>query len=138
MKKLIKYFYIFLAAIFLLCTLFEIYVYMKNKSSDVGIFYLFFNFFIMFLLISIIFNYDKSNMNIRVSKNIISIIVGIFTSFVLSFVLSFIFKYTDSSYLFNDSIFIVSKIVKPIIYIMLGAVSVLELKAPKIAKDGSR
>lgn len=128
MDKFIKYFYVFLTASFLILTSCEIFIYMKMESNYVGIFYLFFNFFIMFLLFSISINYDKSTKNIRISKNIIAILLGIFTSFVLTLIIPHIFGYTDSSYLFEDSIFIIGKIIKPIVYALLGVVSVLELK----------
>ncbi len=128
MNKLLKYIYCSISVLFVVFTVFEIFVYMKMDSNYVGIFYLFLNFFVMFLLLSITINYDKGNKSVRISKNIIVIGIGVFASFILSIILPFIFKYTDSSYLFNDSIFVVSKILKPILYVVLGVVSVVELK----------
>ena len=84
MNRFIKYFYVFITALFALLTAYEIYMYMKIDSNYIGIFYLFFNFFVMFLLFTITFNYKTANKNIRFSKNIVVIIVGIFSSFVLA------------------------------------------------------
>ncbi len=128
MNRFIKYFYVFITALFALLTAYEIYMYMKIDSNYIGIFYLFFNFFVMFLLFTITFNYKTANKNIRFSKNIVVIIVGIFSSFVLALLLPNIFHYTDDSFLFENSIYVISKIIKPIIYISLGAVSALEMK----------
>ena len=136
MNKFIKYVYIILTAVFLLLTAYEIFVYMKLDSNYVGIIYLFFNFFIMFLLFSTCYNYEKGNIGIRISKNMIAIGLGVFTSFILSLVLPYIFKYSDSSFLFSDGIFVVSKILKPIVYVMLGVVSVLELKPNLLKRNG--
>lgn len=128
MNRFIKYFYVFITSIFVLLTLYEIILYLRIDSNYVGVFYLFFNFFVMFLLFTITINYETAKRNIRISKNIFAIIVGIFNSFLLTFVLTHIFSYTDSSYLFTDSIFVISKIIKPIIYLSLGAISVIEIK----------
>lgn len=131
MSKILKYFYIFITSTFILLTIYEIVMYMKLDSNYLGIFYLFFNFFIMFLLFTMTYNYSKANKNIRVSKNIIVVVLGVFASFVLSLLLPHIFNYTDDSYLFNDYIFVISKILKPILYLLLAGVSVVEIKCVK-------
>lgn len=128
MNRFIKYFYMTITLIFSLLTLYEVYVYMSINSNYIGIFYLFLNFFVMFLLFTITYNYDSANVNIRISKNIVAIVIGIISSFILTLILSQIFNYTDDSYLFNDKIFVISKIIKPMIYLSIGVVSTLELK----------
>ena len=131
MNRIIKYFYVFITALFALFTAYEIYMYMKVDSNYFGIFYLFLNFFVMFLLFTITYNYESANRNIRISKNIVSIIVGVLSSFVLAYLLLYIFHYVDDSFLFNDSIYVISKIIKPIMYLSLGVVSYLEIKQTK-------
>lgn len=131
MNRFIKYFYVFITALFALFTAYEIYIYMKVDSNYFGIFYLFLNFFVMFLLFTITYNYESANRNIRISKNIVSIIVGVLSSFVLTYLLPYIFHYVDDSFLFNDSIYVISKIIKPIMYLSLGVVSYLEIKQTK-------
>lgn len=131
MGRVMKYFYMCLTAVFILFTAFEVYVYMKMDANYVGIFYLLLNFFIMFMLFTTSYNYDNANKKIRFSKNIIVIIVGIFTSFILTFILSHAFSYVDNSYIFNKSIFVISKIIKPIIYFLILVESILELKLDK-------
>ena len=69
MNRIIKYFYVFITALFALFTAYEIYMYMKVDSNYFGIFYLFLNFFVMFLLFTITYNYESANRNIRISKN---------------------------------------------------------------------
>lgn len=131
MNRVFKYFYVFITALFALLTAYEIYMYMKISSNYFGILYLFFNFFVMFLLFTISYNYESANKNIRISKNIVSIVVGVIASFVLAYLLPYVFGYMDDSYLFNDSIYVISKIIKPIMYLSLGVVSFLEIRQTK-------
>ena len=135
MNKSLKYFYYIITAIFMFLTLFEIYTYMKMESNYLGLFYLFLNLFIMFLLFTISYNYDKSNKEIRISKNIMAIIFGLIASFILGLLLPNIFNYKDASYLFTKNIKIISKIIKPIIYIFLGVASYVEIKLIKKLKS---
>lgn len=131
MGRVMKYFYMFLTAVFILFTAFEVYMYMKMDANYVGIFYLLFNFFIMFMLFTTSYNYDSANKKIRFSKSVISVVIGVFTSFILTFILSLIFNYTDSSYAFDDSIFVVSKVIKPVIYFLILLISILDIRLEK-------
>lgn len=131
MNRFFKYFYVFITTLFALLTAYEIYMYMKIDSNYFGIFYLFLNFFVMFLLFTITYNYESASKNIRISKNIVSIIVGLLASFVLAYLLPYIFNYADDSFFFSDSIYVISKIIKPIMYLSLGVVSFLEIKQTK-------
>lgn len=135
MKKYLKYFYSIITALFMILTIFEIYFYMVSESNYLGLFYLIFNLYIMFLLFTIFYNYNKSNKKIRISKNIMVIIIGIISSFILSSILSHIFSYNDNSQIYSDKIFVISKIIKPIIYTFLGIVSFIEIKLTKKFKS---
>ena len=128
MNRFIKYFYVFITVLFALLTAYEMYMYMNVSSNYFGIFYLFLNFFVMFLLFTITYNYSSGSKNIRISKNIVAIVIGIISSFILTLILPYIFHYTDDSYLFNDKIFVISKIIKPIIYISMAIITVIEVK----------
>lgn len=123
--------YYLLTVIFVVLTFYEVFVYLKLDSNYLGVFYLFFNFFIMFLLISDCFNYLEKNVSIRVSKNIFAFVLGMVSSFVIVLVVPSIFGYSDSSYLFNKKIFVVSKVIKPIIYLSLLVISFVEKKTLK-------
>lgn len=131
MSKFLKSFYYILTGLFVLLTAYEVYMYMTMDSNYLGIFYLFFNFFVMFLMFTVSYNYDESNRSIRVSKNIIALIIGVIASFVLSLLLPYMFNYKDDSFLFMKSIFIISKIIKPIIYLLLGVLSFYEIRLTK-------
>ncbi len=131
MTRVIKYMYYLLTVIFVVLTFYEVFVYLKLDSNYLGVFYLFFNFFIMFLLISDCFNYLEKNVSIRVSKNIFAFVLGMVSSFVIVLVVPSIFGYSDSSYLFNKKIFVVSKVIKPIIYLSLLVISFVEKKTLK-------
>lgn len=108
-------------------TIIEIFVYMKMYSNLLGVVYLFINFFIFFLLFTISINFEKANKNIRFSKNILVIILGLVAGFVVSLLIPFMISYTDSSFVFENKIFITSKILKPIIFLLLGYFSFLEM-----------
>lgn len=128
MNRFIKYFYVFITMLFAVLTAYEIYIYMSINSNYFGIIYLFLNFFVMFLLFTITINYKEGSKKIRVSKNVVVIIIGIISSFILTLILPKIFNYSDDTYLFNDKVFIISKLIKPIIYLSLGVISALENK----------
>ncbi len=128
MDRFIKYFYVFITALFTLFTAYEMYVYLSMDSNYFGIVYLFLNFFVMFLLFTITYNYSSQNKGIRISKNILVIVIGIFSSFILTYVLPYILSYSDNSYLFEEKVFVTSKILKPVIYAFVVIVSIIEVK----------
>lgn len=127
MNKLIKYFYYIISVIFLVLTFIEIIVYMRMYSNLLGIIYLFLNFFILFLLITISFNYEKANKKIRISKVVLAIIIGIISSFVISLLIPSLITYTDSSFVFEDKVFLISKVLKPILYLTLLVLCYFEI-----------
>ena len=132
MNKFINNFYKIITILFAILTIYEMFIYMNNNASYFGLFYLFLNFFIMFLLITIAYNFKTSNKKIRFSKNMIVIIIGIISSFILTLILPYIFNYSDEAYLYNEKIYIISKIIKPIIYLTIGIISIVEIKKTKI------
>lgn len=125
--KIIKYFYYGITIVFILLTLFEIIIYMKTYSNLLGIIYLFLNFFIIFMLTTVSFNYNKANKKIRISKNILSILIGISSSFIISLFIPYLINYLDSSFVFEERIFLISKILKPILYLLLLFISYADI-----------
>ena len=120
--------------LFVVCTLIEIGIYLNMYSNLLGIIYMFNNYFILFLFFTITYNYNKGNKNIRISKNILAIIIGIFSSFLLGLIIPKVITYIDSSFIFESKIYITSKILKPILYLFLAMLTFLEIK-PNILKD---
>ena len=131
MKRKINLFYIIITFVFFLLTFYEVGVYLKINSNLLGLIYLFFNFFISFILFTLTYNYRKGNVKIRFSKNIVAIVLGLFASYILGFLIPTLISYVDESYLFTDGVFLVSKIFKPILYLLLVGVSVFEIKFMK-------
>lgn len=128
----LKKIYMLLTSIFSLLTIYEVIIYILGKSNYFGLFYLILNLFIVFLMFMVSVNIKKGNTMIRISKNAIIVVLGIFCSFVLKLILSEVFGYVDESNAYISNIFISLKVVKPIIYLMLGILSYLEYKNMKI------
>lgn len=128
----LKKIYMLLTSIFSLLTIYEVIVYVLGSSNYFGLFYLILNLFIVFLMFMVSVNIKKGNTMIRISKNAIIVVLGIFCSFVLKLVLSGVFGYVDESNAYISNIFISLKVVKPIIYLILGILSYLEYKNMKI------
>lgn len=121
-----------LTSIFSLLTIYEVIVYVLGSSNYFGLFYLILNLFIVFLMFMVSVNIKKGNTMIRISKNAIIVVLGLLASFVLKYILSSVFGYVDESEVYINRVFISLKIVKPIIYLMLGILSYLEYKNMKI------
>lgn len=128
----LKKIYMLLTSIFSLLTIYEVIVYVLGSSNYFGLFYLILNLFIVFLMFMVSVNIKKGNTMIRISKNAIIVILGLLASFVLKYILSSVFGYVDESGVYINRVFISLKIVKPIIYLMLGILSYLEYKNMKI------
>lgn len=131
MTKLIKLFYLVVSFIYVVLTIYEVFVFMTMDSNYVGIAYLFMNFFSMFLILTVTYNYSKASVKLRISKNIIALTVGLISSFIIILVLPDILGYMDSSRVFIKNTFISSQIIKPMIYMLLGLVSYIEFKNVK-------
>lgn len=128
----LKKIYMLLTSIFSLLTIYEVIVYVLGSSNYFGLFYLILNLFIVFLMFMVSVNIKKGNTMIRISKNAIIVVLGLLASFVLKYILSSVFGYVDESGVYINRVFISLKIVKPIIYLMLGIMSYLEYKNMKI------
>lgn len=128
----LKKIYMLLTSIFSLLTIYEVIVYVLGSSNYFGLFYLILNLFIVFLMFMVSVNIKKGNTMIRISKNAILVVLGLLASFVLKYILSSVFGYVDESGVYINRVFISLKIVKPIIYLMLGILSYLEYKNMKI------
>ncbi len=128
----LKKIYMLLSSIFSLLTIYEVIVYVLGSSNYFGLFYLILNLFIVFLMFMVSVNIKKGNTMIRISKNAIIVVLGLLASFVLKYILSSVFGYVDESGVYINRVFISLKIVKPIIYLMLGVLSYLEYKNMKI------
>ena len=127
MKKILFLCYSLLTLIFIVLTILELINYFSFESNLIGVFYLILNLFIIFLLINMDVNFGKSNYKIRISKNLIIIVIGILASYLLGYIIPIILDYSDNSFLFVENIYIYSKVLKPIIYVFLGIISVLEV-----------
>ncbi len=128
----LKKIYTLLTSVFSLLTIYEVIIYILGKSNYFGLFYIALNLFIVFLMFMVSINIKKGNTMIRISKNAIIVVLGILSSFVLKYILSSVFGYIDESDVYINKIFVSLKIVKPIIYLVLGALSYLEYKNMKI------
>lgn len=129
MKRNYLYFiFLIITIFFCLFTLFEIYNYMFFNSNLFGLIYLLINCFISFVLIIMCYNFKIANVKIRISKNLLTIILGLFSSFLLYYVVVSFMFYVDESQDFINRIFLSVKVFKPILYFVLLIFSLLEYK----------
>lgn len=129
MKRNYLYFiFLIITIIFCIFTLFEIYNYMFFNSNLFGLIYLLINCFISFGLIIMCYNFKIANVKIRISKNLLTIILGLFSSFLLYYVIVGFMSYADESQNFINRIFLSVKVFKPILYFALLIFSLLEYK----------
>ncbi len=127
MNKIIKSIYSLITFIFIILTIIEFFIYLNGSSNSYGLIYLIMNFICLFFLSSVTINYSTRNRKVRLSKNIICIIIGVFASFILGLILSNIFGYVDNSKEFISSVFLISKVLKPILYLLIMGVSGYEI-----------
>ena len=120
--------FLFVTIVFCLSTLFEIYNYMFFNSNLFGFIYLLINCFISSGLIIMCYNFKIANVKIRISKNLLIIILGLFSSFLLYYVVVGFMSYADESLDFINRIFLSIKVFKPILYFVLLIFSMLEYK----------
>ena len=112
---------------FVVITCLEFINYLNFESNFIGLLYLIVNFVILFLLINMVLNFGKSNYKIRISKNLIVIVLGILSSYLLGYIIPWFLDYSDSSFLFVENIYVYSKVLKPILYVFLGVICILEI-----------
>lgn len=102
-------------------------MFLFNQTNYYGVYYLLINMLIIFSLLIININYKKANKKIRLSKNITNLILQIFSSYFLLNILTNTYKYIDYSSKYISHIFITSKILKPIILLILIILNILDL-----------
>lgn len=129
MKKNICFLmYFVILLVFISLTLIEIIKYLFFNSNLFGLLYLILNCFLAFNLFIIVINYKNGNVKIRISKNCFIIVLGLIGSFILPNISYSLNSFVDESSLFVDSIFWISRIVKPILYLLLAGLSVIEYR----------
>lgn len=127
-RNYLFFIFLFVTIVFCLSTLFEIYNYMFFNSNLFGFIYLLINCFISSGLIIMCYNFKIANVKIRISKNLLIIILGLFSSFLLYYVVAGFMSYADESLDFINRIFLSVKVFKPILYFVLLIFSMLEYK----------
>ncbi len=127
MRKILFLCYVLLTFMFIVITCLEFINYLNFESNFIGLLYLIVNFVILFLLINMVLNFGKSNYKIRISKNLIVIVLGILSSYLLGYIIPWFLDYSDSSFLFVENIYVYSKVLKPILYVFLGVICILEI-----------
>lgn len=129
MKKNICFLmYFVILLVFISLTLIEIIKYLFFNSNLFGLLYLILSCFLAFNLFIIVINYKNGNVKIRISKNCFIIVLGLIGSFILPNISDSLNDFVDESSLFVDSIFWISRIVKPILYLLLAGLSVIEYR----------
>ncbi len=119
---------IFITFVYIILTLIELVEYLFIRSNLFGLIYLMLSIFIIFLLIPLAYNYKRHYSKERISKLIIIIIIGLFDSYLLYNILINNMNYMDSSKQFNDTVFIIKNIIKPIMYFIIFIFTVIESK----------
>ena len=123
-----KYLLFNVFCLFISLTLIEIIKYLFFNSNLFGLLYLILSCFLAFNLFIIVINYKNGNVKIRISKNCFIIVLGLIGSFILPNISDSLNDFVDESSLFVDSIFWISRIVKPILYLLLAGLSVIEYR----------
>ena len=138
MRKILFLCYVLLTFMFVVITCLEFINYLNFESNFIGLLYLIVNFVILFLLINMVLNFGKSNYKIRISKNLIVIVLGILSSYLLGYIIPWFLDYSDSSFLFVENIYVYSKVLKPIILKYILSVSGFKNVNAKIAPTDQR
>ena len=112
----------------------EVIIYLFCDNNIFGIYYLFINLLILFLLIPCAYNYKRHYSLARISKLIIIILIGIFNSYFLQMILLKSVGYVDSSNAYLSKIFIYKSILKGIIYFILTIFTLIESKIIDVSK----
>lgn len=132
--KLYKNISKYILILFMILTFIEIGIYMFSESNYYGVYYIVLNILICLSLIIINYNYSKASKVIRLSKNIINLLIVLFNNYFLLNVLNSIYKYVDSSSKYISNVYIISRIVKPILLVILVVISILEIYKIDITK----
>ena len=124
-----------LTCIYVILSIIEFIKYFFVNSNLFGLIYLIINLFIIFLLVTVAYNYNRYYSIPRISKLIITVILGIFSSYILKIVIINNMNYTDASIIYNNKIFITKNILKVIVYFLLTIFTIFEFKLDKLIKN---
>lgn len=131
MKNIYRYKKIIIATSMLLIiflTLIEFIKYFSVESNLFGLNYMIINFIIIFLIVPVVYNYNRYYSPQRISKLIIIIVLGLFNSYILQLIVLNTMTYTDYSQEYINSIFWTKNVLKGIIYFVLIAFTIFEFK----------
>ena len=137
MKKVFKYKKMTISLItltYIILTIIEFVKYFLVDSNLFGMLYMLINAGMIFLIIPVMYNYNKYYSPQRISKLIIFIVLGIFNSYFLSLILKYTMSYNDYSVFFSKDIFMIKNILKGTIYGFLILFTVFEFKLQKLIK----
>ncbi len=121
-----------ITCIFIVLTIIELFIYMFSKNNLFGIYYLFSNLFVVFLLVPISYNYNKYFSTQRLSKLIIVLVLLIFNSFILNLIVLKNMSFIDASSTYIDKIFVIKNILKPIIAFVILVFILLEFRLDRL------
>ncbi len=117
-----KKLYLAYLVIYSLVSLIELILYLRFNSTLFGLLYMVINLIIIFLLSISLYNYSEFNLKIRLSKNAILAFLILFS------ILLAVFKYSDESKVFISEIKIFIYYIKPLMIVLLGALSFYDYK----------
>lgn len=121
-----------ITCIFIVLTLIELFIYMFSKNNLFGIYYLFSNLFVIFLLVPISYNYNKYFSTQRLSKLIIVLVLLIFNSFILNLIVLKNMSFIDASSTYIDKIFVIKNVIKPILTFVILIFILLEFRLDRL------
>ena len=124
-KKMIFYFSVLM---FIVLSLVELVIYLFSDNTIFGMYYLFINLLIVFLLVPTAYNYNKYYSVQRISKIIIAIILGIINSYFLQLIIMNSVIYIDGSHDYIKEVFIYRVLLKTLVYLILITICVFEFK----------
>lgn len=130
-KKKLLYIIMYL---YIVLSIIEVIKYMFCSNNLFGIIYLMFVQLIIFFLVPVVYNYNKYFSKQRISKLIIIIILGFISSYLLNLLVINNMSYVDGSRMYNDSIFVIKSILKPLLYSLLLVFTLFEFKLDKLLK----
>lgn len=136
MKLKSKNVYLLFTLIYIVLTIIELIKYFIFDSTMFGLIYLVINIFIIFMISMVTINYDKAYPIKRISKVLVSCLLGIFASFVLNIIIEGNLSYIIEND-FVDKIYLTKNIFKPIIYVLFILMSALEIKVINDKKHGN-
>lgn len=122
----------FITLLFIIFSLIELIYYLFTSFNTFGLIYIISSLLIIFLLVPLMYNYNKYYSVPRISKLIIVIILGIFTSFILKGIVLNSISYIDASNIYSNKIFVIKNILKPIIYALLIIFTAFEFKSDTV------